>query len=640
MIDTTLFEHGAAIYPQPIALSCGRICRARTPQGQLDAIVRCAEVVTRYLAALSVSSFAARDDQHISVPGAFGQFRGNLSFGHFLSIVQGVAATNCDHPLRQELAAGFADKDGTPGPANSSLTALLKLRNHLGHDLMNISEARATAIFEADAPDSLLVSALNALESLLRLPLFLVEEQRMVKRQLVARRLLLMGESPDPMPEEIELSESLMDDHLLYVGFSNGVLSLHPLLIWDLAVQRANYSLYFIHAIDAELTFITVNSDRQERNHDLVTRLQQPLSGGVVPLESVTLRNGVNFLQEWQSKRKGIEQAWQSISGQIPWDDLEPETLRWYGRQFGAVVDDAAIRQTISEHLLDGRDRLTPEEVQQIILLFGHEDVVRQQLRRNMIDCRARKKPDTRWDERYESARNVLESLKLTIEFFGRHVAVGDATLDALNVTSGTADYIAMREGLVNLFIHQDYTDARTVSQVEITPDRAVFFNAGKSLIGKTALIEGGKSQSRNPLISRALRLIGFAELAGSGLREVYRVWNGARRRPPVVESNSAANTFSLTLDWRELPDITDVFWKDRLGVKLMPDEAAALLLAAEPAGVHVDEIAASQGMLIDEATRVKEALITKALVVERKDRIYAQEHLKALIEEAKVNKQ
>ncbi len=640
MIDTTLFERGTAIYPQPIALSCGRICRARTPQEQLDAIVRCAEIVTRYLAALSVSSFAARDDQHIPVPGAFRQFSGNLSFGDFLSIVQGVAATDCGHPLRQGLTTSFVDKDGTPGPANSSLIALLKLRNHLGHDLMTIFEARATAIFEANAPDSLLVSALNALEPLLRLPLFLVEEQRMVKRQLVARRLLLMGESLDPMPEEIDLSAPLMDDHRLYVGLSDGVLSLHPLLIWDLAVQRANYSLYFIHAIDAELTFITVNSDRQERNHDLVTWLQQPLSGKIVPLESVTLRNGVPFLQEWQSKRKSIEQAWKSVSGQIPWDDLEPETLLWYGRQFGASVDDAAIRQTVSERLLDGRDRLMPEEVQQILLLFGREDVVRQRLRRHMIDCRARKKPDTRWDDRYETTRNVLESLKLTIEFFGRHVAVGDATLDALNATSGTADYIAMREGLVNLFIHQDYTDTRTVSQVEITPERAVFFNAGKSLVGKTALIEGGKSQSRNPLISRALRLIGFAELAGSGLREVYRVWNGARRRPPVVESNPSANTFTLILDWRELPDITDAFWKERLGVKLTPHESAALVLSADPTGISIDEIAASQGLLIDEATRVKEALITKTLVVEREDRIYAQEHLKALVKEAKANKQ
>src|SRR5207302_7252228 len=142
--------------------------------------------------------------------------------------------------------------------------------------------------------------------------------------------------------------------------------------------------------------------------------------------------------------------------------------------------------------------------------------------------------------------------------------------------------YIAMREGLVNMFIHQDYVDQRTVSQIEITVDRAVFFNAGKSLVSSDSLVDGGKSQSRNPLISRALRLIGFAELAGSGLGEIHKAWRNAHRRPPACESNPSSNTFTLTLDWREVPLIAEKFWKERLGVKLTPQEASALTLSAD----------------------------------------------------------
>ena len=93
---------------------------------------------------------------------------------------------------------------------------------------------------------------------------------------------------------------------------------------------------------------------------------------------------------------------------------------------------------------------------------------------------------------------------KLAIQFFGKHVGIGGVTVDGLQAISGTADYIAMREALVNLFIHQDYADPRTISQIEITKDRVVFFNAGKSLVNKDALVEGGKSQSRNPLVSRS----------------------------------------------------------------------------------------------------------------------------------------
>ncbi len=89
--DSTPFENGIAIYPQPIALSCGRICRARNSQEQLDAILKCAETVTRYLAAVAISSFSAREDANIAVPKGLSNFAGNLSFGHFLSVVQGIA---------------------------------------------------------------------------------------------------------------------------------------------------------------------------------------------------------------------------------------------------------------------------------------------------------------------------------------------------------------------------------------------------------------------------------------------------------------------------------------------------------------------------------------------------------------------
>src|SRR5260370_20685215 len=102
-----------------------------------------------------------------------------------------------------------------------------------------------------------------------------------------------------------------------------------------------------------------------------------------------------------------------------------------------------------------------------------------------------------------------------------------------------------MREGLVNLFIHQDYGDPTTVAQIEMMPDQTMFFNAGKSLVSNTALVDGGKRQSRNPVISRALRLIGFAELAGSVLRAVHRAWREAKRHPPNIDYNPDTNTFA-----------------------------------------------------------------------------------------------
>jgi len=253
-----------------------------------------------------------------------------------------------------------------------------------------------------------------------------------------------------------------------------------------------------------------------------------------------------------------------------------------------------------------------------------------------MLDCRAKKSTESRWDERVESSANILECLKLGIEFFGKHVGLDGFTLDGLATVSGSADYIAMREGLVNLFIHQDYKDSSTASQIEISIDRAVFFNAGKSLVSNNALVDGGKSQCRNPLIARALRTIGFAELAGSGLRELHHVWRAAKRRPPITESNSSANTFTLILDWRDMPDTSDAFWKGKLGLALTSQEATVLALSADPSGLTVEQAASSLGILIYDAEDIVRNLARQALVDKEGNRISIKAHLRALVEESR----
>lgn len=637
IFNKNLFEQGRYLYPQPIALSCGRICRAKTPQERLDAILKCSEVLTRYLAAAAISSFVARTDSAYPAPKGLEAFDGNLSFGSFLSVIQLIAAVECDHPLSASLKAAFKGKNGNLGLADKSLTALLTLRNELGHDLMSLTEAKAITLFSAEAsPDATLKTALEALNPILRLPLFLVEEQSLRSGKIIARRLVFMGDSADPQPEEVELKGGLQEDRRFYLGLSDGAICLYPLLIWDLAEKTANFGIYFIHRIlDTSLNFITVTSDDLDRNGEMKGQMVSRLAGNLSLKESVSLANGDSFAKEWGQKRQAIEQFRQNISGEIDWDVLDSATLAWYGRHLEANGD-GAIRQAIVDRLLDGRDRLNPDEVRQILLLFGHKKAVAEVLRRGLIDCRVRKDPDKRWDERHESSENVLQCLKMALEVLGNHIGIDGVTLDGLQATSGSADYIAVRESLINLFIHQDYKDQSTISQIEISPDRAVFFNAGKSLVNNAALVEGGKSQSRNPLISRALRLIGFAELAGSGLREVHRVWRGAKRRPPFVESNSSANTFTLTLDWRELPDTTDEFWKRRLGVVLDDQEAKALLLSANADGTTAEELASSLGIFVNDAITILNSLKNqKALIDEKKSKYYIKEHLKPLADEA-----
>lgn len=632
-------RQGSWIYPQPIAIAAGRVLRSRSDQEQLDAVLRCGEILVRYLAALSLASFAARDAEGEAVL-TLPKTTGELSFGDFLSIVQHVSKASADHPLKPYLLSAFAKKKtGGRGPADDALVALLKLRNQLGHQLDRLSEAQATAIHRERNPLGLLYKALRVTKGILGLPLVLVEEQRVEDEGAIVGRILwLMGESADPEPIEVplEVSSPFRRNRSLYVVIRDGALSLWPVLLWDIADETKNYRLFFVDTIrEKELTYKTVEVSVIGRNDRLIDHLQGLLRGDRVPLERARLAAGRDFLGAWLDERKQIEAAREQYEGRIPWEAFDSESLGWFAGRLSQEKDGQDPQTIVTTNLLDGRERLAREEIDQLVLLFGLEKEVRQRLGRDLIDLRVVTNPCSRWDERETSARNILDSLRTAVDLLGRHIGIEGVTLDGLTATAGSADYIAIREALVNLFIHQDYSDWSAAAQIELAPERALFFNTGRSLVSTDALVQGGKSQSRNPLVARALRLIGFADLAGSGLRELQKAWRSVKRRPPKMVSDKAANTFTLSLDWREVPDTYDKFWKDRLGVQLTEQESVILSLAGDSGGINNEEAASATGFDFSDAEAALRKLERQVLVEQQFERFYVKEHLRELAEEA-----
>jgi len=641
-VDEAVSQHlrrGCWLYPQPVAIAAGRILWSRSEQEQLDAILRCGEILTRHLATLSLASFSARnaDDKALQLPKTTGE----LSFGDFLSIVQHVSKALADHPLKPHLAAGFAKKQkgDRRGPADEALVALLELRNQLGHQLDRLTEAQAIAISRERDPLGNLHQALRAMEGILELPLLLVEEQRVEDEGAIVGRILwLMGESADPEPVEVqvEASSPFRRNRTLYLVVRDGALSVWPMLLWDIAEETQNQRLFIADAVrDKEIKYRSLEVSVLERNDQLFERLQALFRGARVPLERARLASGQDFLGAWLDARKRIEAARERYEGRVPWEEFDPESLGWFARRLPQETSGQEPKTIVTASLLDGRQQLPREEIDQLVLLFGLEKEVRQRLGRDLIDLRVVKNPGPRWDERETSSRNVLESLRTAVDLLGRHIGVERLTLDGLTATAESADYIAIREALVNLFIHQDYSDRSAAAQIELTPDRAVFFNTGRSLVSAEGLIQGGKSQSRNPIVARALRLVGFADLAGSGLRELQRAWRSAKRRPPKMASDKAANTFTLTLDWRAAPDTYDRFWRDRLGVRLTEQEALILSLAGDPAGIGSAEAASATGLDLSDAEAALRKLERQVLVEHQAGRFHIKDHLRELIGEA-----
>jgi predicted HTH transcriptional regulator len=632
-------------YPQPIAYAYGNVYRAMSKPEKLDQIFRCAEVTARYLSALAIASFAAREDASVPPPEGFQQFDGNLSFGNFLTLVQSVVVLSHWHPLRN---AFHHSLKGRNNAAKSGLDELLRLRNQFGHSLQGLSEAAAVSCLDRDRPLQLLEEVLQGIEPLASHPLFVVDAQRPVRCTPHIVRLLLMGQQSDPVPEQVAVTQFFMEEKRLYLGIEDGALMLHPMLVWDLEENRATQGIYLLHRIHADaLDYESLAVFSNPANLPAPAEMRDLLQGANVPNETAKLPDGRSFVEEWQQRRQQINSG-QTISTQtVPWADFDGAMLNWYKTVLqkhieatgqGENVDWRNPQAVIRQFLLDGRGEVTPEEQRQLLLLFGKKQDIRPALSRNILDLRARQSPDSRWDERQELATNLLDALKQAVAFIGRYTPHAEGlSPDGLQATTGSADYVAVREALINLFIHQDYTDQRTVAQIELEPQRTTLVNAGASLISEQELADGGTSTARNPLIARALKLIGFAELGGSGLREVYRVWRNADRRPPKIRSDEDNNRFRIELDSRPIQRIEDGFWMTRLGASVSPEEAQILgLLGTAQGGLSLSEIASGTGHRYQDVESRCGRLHFQGLLVQQAETAYdLQPHLYELAREA-----
>src|SRR5260370_27539222 len=119
------------------------------------------------------------------------------------------------------------------------------------------------------------------------------------------------------------------------------------------------------------MKYTTISSDHWEHNSELHKQIQERLSGVVIPEETVCLKNGTSFLQEWQEKKRAIEQSKRTISGLVALDELKNETVLWDGQQLRATARDSGekIPQIIKKWHFVGRSLLTPHDITQVLIL-------------------------------------------------------------------------------------------------------------------------------------------------------------------------------------------------------------------------------------------------------------------------------
>lgn len=104
----------------------------------------------------------------------------------------------------------------------------------------------------------------------------------------------------------------------------------------------------------------------------------------------------------------------------------------------------------------------------------------------------------------------------------------------------------AVREAVVNAFMHRDYSTPATI-QVEHSSTRMAVTSPGDFVVGVTAAnVLTVTSRTRNPVLAHAIRTLTLGEAAGVGFDRMYAAMTGMGHRPPTFKTDGAPVTVSL----------------------------------------------------------------------------------------------
>lgn len=212
--------------PQPIALSLGRVARGSSRPEGLEACLKAAEMLTRYLAVISLASAAATKPHDQDLPVVEG-FEGNLAFGTFELAIRQAIAVPWDHPLREQLRTAMRSTKKHQAVTGGRLERFVQLRNELGHAITHVDELRAGSLFEQFDPIGGLIECIEDLGPVLRCPPLVVVRQVHRRHRLSAQVLFFVGEG-DPIPNDIDLRTPVFEWELAYLCTAAGLLPLSP----------------------------------------------------------------------------------------------------------------------------------------------------------------------------------------------------------------------------------------------------------------------------------------------------------------------------------------------------------------------------------------------------------------------------
>lgn len=230
---------------------------------------------------------------------------------------------------------------------------------------------------------------------------------------------------------------------------------------------------------------------------------------------------------------------------EVPLEELNQETIQGYrnrhrtlkeGHPFGELNDPEYLRSIGAASLsrIDGKLHPTAAGM----LMFGDEYNIVRHFPEYFLDYREILDPAIRWTDRLQSSsgewsgnlcdfyfrvyNKIIKDIKVPF-----HMEGGDRIDD-------TPVHKALREALANCLINTDFYGTCGVV-IRKEPDRLFLENPGYIRTGKKQMRLGGRSDPRNKALMKMFNLINIGERAGSGVPNIFQVWEAQGWTEPVI---------------------------------------------------------------------------------------------------------
>jgi ATP-dependent DNA helicase RecG len=221
-----------------------------------------------------------------------------------------------------------------------------------------------------------------------------------------------------------------------------------------------------------------------------------------------------------------------------------------------------------------------------------------------------------------EVTNNIIELIESSWDLIRPHLVETRLYDDAKFKTQIIYPELACREALINAIAHRDYSIEGRGIEVTIYNDR-FDINSPGGLLSSISIKDlrelRGVHQSRNSLIARALREIGYMRELGEGMRRIFKVIQENDLRPPDIDSNS--ERFSIRLHQKFVYSKEEKLWLENFNhIELTRDEKTVIRLGYDTHIISPREIWEACGIVDTEYYRkLIEGLYKKGILIKAK---------------------